>query len=411
MKTDDSYEIRILTKLVEKYRSSKKDTGGSAVNRKTAVIPADFYKEYASNDADYDEIQRLNEVVYELSQKRWVTYTKERFGNQILKIFLTDEQILEIETYLSSKYGYVTKDEKLAELQKLVDTYENSSECCRMECSLIKKWIDERKPPKSVDLPKKEKVLKALAFIENNTSRLYLREVSQIVFGTTKILDSENKEEGYILEEVCRILNKKHGKDLQDGEYPDDILKGYQIFREPEQITVKGPIKIYIGDTVVDVSAFQGGITFSANTPLTKVVVTEKRLVTVENKTAYYRFSEPDTAVMYLGGFSNRFQERFLDIVYLYNPGLEYFHFGDIDVNGFWIHHNLKENTKIPFQIYRMGIDELADERYKDCLIRLTENDKKRIVSLLDYPEYREVVQYMIDHGVKLEQEIIALTK
>ena len=51
---------------------------------------------------------------------------------------------------------------------------------------------------------------------------------------------------------------------------------------------------------------------------------------------------------------------------------------------------------------------ELEDERFQSCLHPLTEQDRIRLKSLEEKEEYRERAVYMLEHGVKLEQEIIS---
>ena len=60
------------------------------------------------------------------------------------------------------------------------------------------------------------------------------------------------------------------------------------------------------------------------------------------------------------------------------------------------------------FNLYRMGIRELEDPRFQPCRKKLTENDRIRMKGLMEEEEYREVLAYMDEHDVKLEQEIIS---
>ena len=103
-----------------------------------------------------------------------------------------------------------------------------------------------------------------------------------------------------------------------------------------------------------------------------------------------------------------RYQVRFLEKVLQDNPELECLHFGDIDVGGFLIHRHLCHAVGARFNLYRMGIRELEDPRFKPCRKKLTENDRSRMKRLMEEEEYREVLAYMDEHDVKLEQEIIS---
>ena len=98
--------------------------------------------------------------------------------------------------------------------------------------------------------------------------------------------------------------------------------------------------------------------------------------MTVENYTSWLRLSLPDTTLFYLGGYATREQRDFLKEIAAENPNLRFFHFGDIDAGGLYIHEHLRRITEIPFKQYRMSQKELQDPRYQSCLHPLTEQDR-----------------------------------
>ncbi|MCM1327432.1 MAG: DUF2220 domain-containing protein [Bacteroidales bacterium] len=112
--------------------------------------------------------------------------------------------------------------------------------------------------------------------------------------------------------------------------------------------------------------------------------------------------------MMYLGGFANRHQIEFLKKVISSNPNAKYQHFGDIDIGGFLIHKHLCRETLKGFELYCMGMQQLKDKRFSNCLRKLTDNDINRIESLIKDAPYSEVLKYMKEHNVKLEQEIVS---
>lgn len=91
------------------------------------------------------------------------------------------------------------------------------------------------------------------------------------------------------------------------------------------------------------------------------------------------------------------------------NPDAVYLHFGDIDAGGLWIHHHLCKITGIKFQLFCMSEKELKDPAYKKCLHALSENDRVRLQELREKSEYEDVVEYMLEKSVKLEQEPVSL--
>ena len=109
-----------------------------------------------------------------------------------------------------------------------------------------------------------------------------------------------------------------------------------------------------------------------------------------------------------MGGYATRFQRDFLKKVYQDNPEVQYWHFGDLDAGGFYIHENLCRVTGIPFGLYRMSVTELQDERFCGCCQPLSDRDRVRLESLTGKVLYRKAAAYMLEHNVKLEQEIIS---
>lgn len=80
-----------------------------------------------------------------------------------------------------------------------------------------------------------------------------------------------------------------------------------------------------------------------------------------------------------------------------------------MDAGGFWIHHNLCEVTGVRFELFGMSIRELQNTEHARCLHQLSENDRVRLLELGRMEPYAEVVDYMLEQGVKLEQEIVSL--
>lgn len=138
-----------------------------------------------------------------------------------------------------------------------------------------------------------------------------------------------------------------------------------------------------------------------------------KRIITIENLTTFYRWSEPESILIYLGGYHDQVRRRLLQMIYKQLPQAEYLHFGDIDVGGFEIYLDLCRKTNIPFQLYHMGIPEL--KKYEKYSKKLTENDNKRLDKMLEKlwenseinscEQIAEVLKYMKITQLKLEQE------
>lgn len=135
---------------------------------------------------------------------------------------------------------------------------------------------------------------------------------------------------------------------------------------------------------------------------INSINVIGKRVITIENLTTFNTFNESDTLAVYLGGYHNSHRRSFIKKIYRDNPKAEYYHFGDIDAGGFYILLHLREKTGVDFIPYHMGISEL--KQYEDYTKKLTDNDVRRLTNLRN-SEFSEVVNYMLEHNCKLEQE------
>lgn len=398
-----NYEEKLLKYLVENFRKSKKDAGINKNNRRTQVKPEKLYKKYNANDGDFGEITALNHAVEKLAQKGFVKSTAENFGTQLHTIYLVDERISEIEEYLGTKYGYVSKDAQLLKLKGIVNLYRDASNICSKECEVLQEKIDKRQLPSNIE--EIDDIFKMIAFIEHNKEIIYIREASMQVYGDSKYFENNT------VQNVCSLLRKYSNKEVVQEELYDEILQDYHIYKEPQKLCIKGKAIITISGKTVDISGFVDGIEFCASEieKIESVKLMTNAFMTIENRTSYLRFNKDDFVTFYLGGYSNRYQRDFIKLIYKNNYDKSYYHFGDIDAGGFWIHSNLCNVTGVPFNLFSMSIKELENPEYKECLHKLKENDVTRLEELRNNPKYTEVVDYMLKNNVKLEQEIVSL--
>ncbi len=398
------YEEKILIYLVENYRKSKKDSGENKTNRRTQVKPEKLYKKYNANDGDFEAISKLNKTVKNLSILGFVNSDKENFGTQIQCIYLVDKRIQDIEHYLMDRYGYISKDKQIEKIQNLVKKYQGASIICEKECEKLKDYINKRKVPQNIN--ELDDILMVLAFIEKNQEDLYIREVSMKVYGDSKFFENNT------LQPICNLIRKHLNRNCNNDEMLDEILLDYHISKEPQKICIKGKAIINLSGKEVDISGFSGGVEFLVSdlADIQSIKLNTTKFMTIENRTSYNRYHKDNVVTFYLGGYANRYQRDFIKMIHRTNEKVSYFHFGDIDAGGFWIHHNLCEITGVDFALYSMSVNELQNKEYATCLHKLTDNDRIRLQELQDIGIYTDVIQYLLNNNVKLEQEIVSLS-
>ena len=397
--TSKEYKKEIIDGLLKKYniRYAKNIT----TNRRIILKPTEVYKDYAKNNADISEKQGINEAVSVLTDMGFITAHYLKFSDDIEKIYLSEEKLDAIYEYLKEEYSVIPKSTISKRVHEIVEKYICTGEIVNKYCESILAQIED---PRCILVPEQiEANLKMFSFLEKNKEHLYVREASVLVYGDSKWFENNNYEE------VCTFMRTATGRIREEGERNDAILSFFYVTPAEQEIFIKGNWRIEWEQYVLDVSKFQGGIAIASNDvqSIKNVRVNSESVMTIENKTSFQRLKDGDLAMMYLGGFANRHQIEFLKKVISDNPNVRYYHFGDIDVGGFLIHKHLCRETAKKFELYCMGIQQLCDMRFRHCLRELKDNDMSRIGALMDEPYY-DVIKYMQEHNVKLEQEIVS---
>ena len=398
------YKSKILSKLIEKYNKRDLKYSGKEITREISVKPKDFYRLYGGLDADASEEKRFNEAVDSLIQQGFVDAKRVKFSDDITKIVINLDALDAVNRYLADNYQIIPRDTKVSDALALVHEYEGRGSLTDYYCEKLEKQVTSK--ISDIDLDKEKKIFSILDFIQENETDYYVREVSMLVFGSSKIF-----EENPFYDNVCTIIREATGKDRDESTPNDDILKDFHIQNIDQEILIKGDVTISFSGYSLAVGNFVNGVAFPSSEigRIDSIDVATNKLLTIENKTAFYRFDNDEYAVMYLGGYANRYQTELIKKIHRYDPAVEFFHFGDIDMGGLFIHQHLCNSTGIHFEMLHMGIEELDAPENRNCLQCLTEADIERSGSLLEIPEYRDIVALMLEKNIKLEQEIICL--
>ena len=393
------YKKEIIDGLLKKYniRYAK----NISTNRRIILKPTEVYKDYSKNNADISEKQGINEAVSVLTDMGFITADYLKFSDDIEKIYLSEEKLDAIYEYLKEEYSVIPQSTISKRVHEIVEKYICTGEIVNKYCESILAQIEN---PRCILVPQQiEANLKMFSFLEKNKEHLYVREASVLVYGDSKWFENNNYEE------VCTFMRTATGRIREEGERNDAILSFFYVTPAEQEIFIKGNWTIEWEQYVLDISKFQGGIAIASSDvqSIKNISVNSESVMTIENKTSFQRLKDGDSAMMYLGGFANRHQIEFLKKVISDNPNVRYYHFGDIDVGGFLIHKHLCRETAKKFELYCMGIQQLCDMRFRHCLRKLTDNDMSRTGALMEEPYY-DVLKYMQEHNVKLEQEIVS---
>ena len=381
---------KLLNKLIDKYETSKSFIGQNKVNQKFSINPSKLFPKY-SDDAEVEFFSDLNESIHDLEKAELVSvdWLKGRVaGNISLNI-----------RNLGAAYKYVCRQPRKQTQERILSIL---SEYQESACQLLSDFILAQK--KRIELNQNveyfnsnehdfEDLIRSVDFIQKNEDEILIRNASLALFKDSKRLES--------MISAIESLMRKYG----DYEGCEDVLAECNVVKTPTQVLVKGNASINLNGQIIDLSKVNGDIGLSTKSlrDVVSIDVFGNCVITVENLTSFYNYSNRDDFVIYLGGFHNSVKRDFIKKVFAENASKSYMHFGDIDAGGFYILKHLRNKTGIHFFPMNMNVQTL--EQYKSSLKTLTAEDCNRLERFLDDEEFKNVVRYMLDNNCKLEQE------
>ncbi len=401
------YDKKILNSLLDSYESSLLFTGENKVNI-NIDFPFNRRKFPAYFDESSYEYESIHSAMRELEEKGYlrIVWKKGKENHIISKVVLNTVQ-------LESVYQYVKRIPKrdlissnIALLEKCRSLYDTPI-CRKFTEYLLERLRGHQTVREYIDLEnckKTELLLKGIFEIERNRKQCYIREFSISVFHDSKTLEHIDSRLGKIF--------RNFGEDFDEKDIAQ-ILAEYGIYHTPNYVYLKGQVSFAMDRTTYDIGSLKQGIGISGE-DLSEIrfcdISAVKKVITIENLTTFFRWVEPESLIIYLGGYHNSVRRALLKAVYEALPEAEYYHFGDIDAGGFEIYRDLCAKTGIPFIMYRMDLDTLVShQRYGK---ELTENDRERLRKILEQntgeaEDFCELLRYMLENNVKLEQECI----
>ena len=388
--------------LLDVYENSVTYKGQNIKNQSFAIKPEKIFYEYNGDYTDQDEVNQFNREMQSLMEFEFVILDYERGIPVISKIKLNTNLVNEIYSVLKREDITVKRNREIKMYTQYMGVHDIMDALCKSQVERLNDYKDA-KYTSDIAI----NILKLLKYVLGNNSDIMERELSVAVLGDTKLFEKSYKsricsiiEEYGELELDLSVLDKK--------EKEKAILEEYQVFSNPSYIFFKGNVDIYYvdGNSISVTPDNPIAILSEAIARIEMIKVNSNRIVTVENLTSYNRINDNKSTFIYLSGYHNTAKQRFLKKIAENNSGVSWFHFGDIDPDGYYILKNLVEKTGIAFVPLYMDVQQLIN--CKQYCKPLEKNDMVKANSLLKFHFYDEVMEFMLANNCKLEQEIIS---
>ena len=400
------YDKQVINKLLDTYENSLLSIGKNKRNVKielrfTRTVLPEYFDE---SSFVYENIHIQMRKLEEEGLVR-IVWKDQKVDYVIQKVQLNMERLTQAYAFVrrTPKCNLEEANQALLEEYCNDETGENpiTGEFAR---NLLERLNNHQSVKEYINLSKIEETRRlfvALSNVEKNRKPCYIREFSIEHFQDSKYFEQ-------IKNQVAKIFRRFHSEyaSMETAE----ILAEYGIYHTPNYVYLKGDIMIVIDGEPIKLRTLNQGLGISGE-DLWKVTFSDlsriKQVITIENLTTFFRWQEPESLIIYLGGYHNGIRRTLLKKIYQELPRISYYHFGDIDAGGFSILKDLRNKTGISFKMYRMDIETLKYyEKYGKVL---TESDRIRLKEMEKDEELQEVVSYMLLHNVKLEQECVGI--
>lgn len=396
----NSIQKQIINSLLDKYENSKSYTGQNLVTQNYYEYPTNIYKDYESDFADVDLVQKFEDAVYELEKEGIIVVEKK--NGSIKKIAAVKDAISQYYDLVKRKEIRDIQNDQIIYYKSCIGTNRIIDQFCSYQ---IERLSAGKKA--TYELEDASNIIRIVNFILKNDKSILEREMSIALLKDSKLFTKKYRSR------VCKVI-RKYGiyeellKDVEEKQIENVLLEEHKIFSNPSYVYFKGRACIKYKDGSEINVLLERPIALSSESldNISNIIIFNPTIMTVENLTSYNRLNSQETFYIFLSGYHNSLKQKFLIKLAESNQGKKWYHFGDLDPDGFYILINLREKTGIDFIPIFMSLEYLI--KYQEYSKPLQSNDIIKAKSLLKAGEYVSIMQYMLENNCKLEQEIIS---
>ena len=409
------WKEQLLSKLLDQYEKSVTYVGENKVKQVFSVKPSDIFKGYNKDFLPPEQLfqeKEFERLIRQMESEGLIHVVPPNTG--ILR------QICAVPERWEDYYACLNRTEKNILKKRLEEVYHRFCQCDLLEAYGKEKLqtlknsrarkLDEKKVEK--EITEAEAIWNLVQFLKENQEKQRTtleREMSEAV-----LHDSKQWEKIY-RKKVCGILEHTGRYDEPLAELEEErerqtaLLEEFYIYSNPAYIYLKGDARICLEDgrELRIYHDLPMSIPFETFQKAKSIQIRDAALMTVENLTSFHRLEREHIFYLVLRGYHTRTKQALLQRIARENPGLSWYHFGDLDPDGLAIAGHLIRKTGLPFQLCAMGVQEL--QRFQTYAKPLEAPDRAKAEAMIKQgSSYAGILRYMLEHNCKLEQEIIS---
>jgi len=431
MKTN--YENLILEKLLDRYEKSAHYRQTATANRRVMLRLGPSSRDFQEYVIESLEIRlAINQAVLNLTAAGLVKFEWERYqqNNVLATVWLQLDRVQEAYQMLDRTPAAEIVQAILTQIEKLLTVLSVAGTGGSL-ATLNREWV----VPALIDIQARVSTSRKLApllpedavlahdlliALEKICSDGFV-ETSLRVFSSQCFRNSKYFEQN-LRGRLLSLLRRYHpllcSQEPDSNPVDDDLLILTGLFRNPEIFEFCGPLCLIFkkenGEANLDMGVFSAGACLNSNNLNHLLMIDSSRIrrfLLIENRTSYEVYlrkeRQPDELVFYHGGFHSLAKQRFLNLVVKSLPAcIPVLHWGDIDLGGLRILVQIRSNVAPCLQPWRMDRQTLL--ACQERAMPISPDYRQAVEKALTDPllaDYRDVLQAMLEMGLRLEQE------
>ena len=351
------WKEQLLSKLLDQYEKSVTYAGENKVKQVFSVKPSDIFKGYNKDflpPEQFFQEKEFERLIRQMESEGLIHVVPPNTG--ILR------QICAVPERWEDYYACLNRTEKNILKKRLEEVYHRFCQCDLLEAYGKEKLqtlknsrarkLDEKKVEK--EITEAEAIWNLVQFLKENQEKQRTtleREMSEAV-----LHDSKQWEKIY-RKKVCGILEYTGRYDEPLAELEEErerqtaLLEEFYIYSNPAYIYLKGDARICLEDgrELRIYHDLPMSIPFETFQKAKSIHIRDAALMTVENLTSFHRLEREHIFYLFLSGYHTRTKQALLQRIARENPGLSWYHFGDLDPDGLAIAGHLIRKTGLPF--------------------------------------------------------------
>ena len=257
------------------------------------------------------------------------------------------------------------------------------------------------------DLPD---ILAGADAVIRNTKETYIRDLSKKIYNDSKRMAAIRPGIEKFVKECSNEDILREYRVMSDAGLTKSVFPLYGVMPQPYAILFEADARLKTDKGPVCTYGYPFPIMSTMADTYEEIILLDDALVTIENRTTYDDYHVTGQGKFFTGGFPGFAEKKLLSKIYSDNPEKKYYHWGDIDVGGFRIFHDIRKQIPSVKPLH-MDPETLLYYEKSGLATPLTAKDRESLQDIKGDRYFSDTIDIMLKKNIKMEQEAFYIPK